>query len=92
MNQTHCVRVDSLASCSVTRQKSAPCMFNSCTRRAHACIMRQLVLWDMHTKKDGSFQFGGQCIVLYEICHLIKLNLHLPYFDEGYCFHYAEMK
>ena len=72
MNQTHCVRVDSLASCSVTRQKSAPCMLNLSTCGAHACIMRQLVLWDIHTNKDESFQFGGQCIVLYEICYLIS--------------------
>ena len=42
------------------------------THRVHACIMRQLVLWDIHTNKYGSFQFGGQCIVLYEICYLIS--------------------
>ena len=26
-------------------------------------IMRQLVLWDIHTNKDGSFQFGDHCII-----------------------------
>ena len=47
------------------------CMYES-RYRVHAYIMRQLVLWDIHTNKYGSFQFGGQCIVLYEICYLIS--------------------
>ena len=50
-----------------------------CICRAHACIMRQLVLWDIHTNKDGKFPVWGSMY-----CTLLsyKLNL-LSYFDES---------
>ena len=31
--------------------------------------MRQLVLWDIHANKYGSFQFGGHCIL-----YLVRTN------------------
>ena len=34
-----------------------------CMHRVYADIVRQLVLWDIHTDKGGSFRFGGHYIV-----------------------------
>ena len=31
--------------------------------RVYVGIVRQLVLWDIHINKDGSFWFGGHCII-----------------------------
>ena len=31
--------------------------------RVYVGIVRQLVLWDIHINEDGSFWFGGHCII-----------------------------
>ena len=31
--------------------------------RVYVGIVRQLVLWDIHINEDGSFCFGGHCII-----------------------------
>ena len=45
---------------------------NEYTCRVDASIMSRHVLWVIHTNKCGSVQLLGQCIVPYEIYHLIN--------------------
>ena len=45
----------------------------------YACIMRQSILWDIHTNKCGSCQLLGHCIVSYGICHLLNCIHYLPF-------------
>ena len=40
-----------------------PGLDNTTCSRVYVGIVRQLVLWDIHINEDGSFCFGGHCII-----------------------------
>ena len=68
----------------ISRQLMQSLNVNS-TVRVDASIMSQPVLWVVYTNIGASVQLLGQCIVPYEIYHLINcirylLNFHLSSF------------